>query len=77
MRLLVGGLLFDLGWGPVAAEPLTGCLSVQAAGHVRPDAARQAEHGAGNGALTITALALAGHPRRGKANPGQLKLSWR
>jgi hypothetical protein len=44
--------------------------SVQGAGRVRPEAARRAAHVAGNeAALTITALGLAGLPRRGKANP--------
>lgn len=74
MRLLVGGPLFDLGWGPVAAEPLKGGSAVQAAGRVRPVAARRAAHGAGNGALTITASGLAAHPRRGKANPDPTNL---
>jgi hypothetical protein len=60
----------DLGFWPVAGEPQTGSLSVQGAGHVRPDTARRAAHEAGNGAaLIITALGLAGLPRRGKANP--------
>jgi hypothetical protein len=59
-----------LGLRPVAVGPLMGGSSVQAAGRVRPDAARRAAHGSGNeAALTITALGLVVQPRRGKANP--------
>jgi hypothetical protein len=66
-----------LGLRPVAGEPLTGGSSVQGAGRVRPDAARRAAHGSGNGAaLTITASDLAGHPRRGKANPARAPLEY-
>jgi hypothetical protein len=69
-RFPADGRPFGLGLRPVAGERLMGGLSVQAAGRVRPDAARRAAHVAGNeAALTITALGLAGRPRRGKANP--------
>jgi hypothetical protein len=46
-----------------------GGSAVQSTGHGRPDTARRAAHGAGNGiAQPCTASSLPGHPRRGKAN---------
>jgi hypothetical protein len=69
-RFPAGGRPDGLGLRPVAGDPLMGGSSVQAAGRVRPDAARRAAHGSGNGAaLTITALGLAVLPHPGKANP--------
>jgi hypothetical protein len=70
MRLLTNGMPIGLALGPVVGEQPMGGSSVRGSGRVRPDNARRAAHRSGNGAaLTITVLALAGLPRRGKANP--------